>query len=140
MQLTLTTDYAIRATAILALENRMMTTIEISNQMKIPVNYLKKLMRQLRGKGIVDVERGRYGGFYLAKKPETISLYDIITTIEPTMKINRCMEKDCYCNMNNIKECPVRQVHVRAQEALEKELKGCSIGDVVNEMKHRPMY
>lgn len=134
MQFNITTDYAIRAVVILAIENRKMTAEEISQQMKIPLNYLRKLMKRLNKGGILDVQRGCFGGFSLSKGPEEITLYDIITIIEPTLKINRCMEKECYCSRNAVPTCPVRILYTEVQALVEDILKSCSVKDLIDLM------
>lgn len=134
MQFNITTDYAIRAVTILALKNRKMTTEEISTQMSIPINYLRKIMKKLNQKGIVDVQRGCAGGFSLAQNAKDINMYDVVTIMEPTLNINQCMEKDCYCSRNAITFCPVRNLYIGIQSSIVNELKKHTIKDLADDM------
>lgn len=131
MQFNITTDYAIRTVVLLAAAQRKMTTEEISTAMAIPLNYLKKIINQLGKKNILDVHRGRYGGFILSKEAKDINLYDIVEAVEPNIKINRCLEEHCYCSRNAIKSCPVRKVYTDLQGKMEEILKNSTVADLV---------
>lgn len=132
MQFNITTDYAIRAVVLLAATDKQMTTEEIGTQMGIPLNYLRKLMKKLNKSGILEVERGRHGGFSLKKEADEISLYEIVASIEPTIKINRCLEEDCYCSRHAITSCPVRKLYANIQLMFEGTLKSYTIGDLLS--------
>lgn len=119
MQLNVTTDYAIRSLLYIAIQNKPVTSPDIANVMVIPPNYLITIMAKLKKAGIVSVLRGKEGGYYLAKKPEEISLLDIINVMEGTTRINRCLEKDKYCSRFASESCPVRSVYVAMQNCIE---------------------
>ena len=50
MQLTNTTDYAIRIVCYLASENKVITTAELSRELNIPASYIPKITKQLKEK------------------------------------------------------------------------------------------
>ena len=56
----------------------------------------KALKKQLKEKEIVKAAEGSNGGYMLEKRPEEISLMDVINCTESTMAISRCLEKDGY--------------------------------------------
>ena len=135
MQLNITTDYAIRAVLVLAAEQRKMTAEEISTQMSIPLNYLKKISGKLIKKGLLKAQRGIYGGFLLGRDAAEITIYDIVSTMEPTMAVNRCVEEDCYCNRKAVSDCPVRSMYKDIQESLERELKRHTVKDMIGKIE-----
>jgi Rrf2 family cysteine metabolism transcriptional repressor len=49
----------------------------------IPQRFLVQILLQLKGAGLVVSLRGASGGYQLARRPEEISLADVIHTIEP---------------------------------------------------------
>ena len=51
MQLTNTTDYAIRIVCYLASENKVITTAELSRELNIPASYIPKITKQLKEEG-----------------------------------------------------------------------------------------
>ena len=58
MQLTNTTDYAIRIVCYLASENKVITTAELSRELNIPASYIPKITKQLKEKEIVKAAEG----------------------------------------------------------------------------------
>jgi len=55
---------------------------EIASSQNVPVRYLELLLSQLRRARLVDATRGKKGGYYLAKKPNTITVFDIVSAFE----------------------------------------------------------
>lgn len=48
----------------------------------VPANFLAQILGKLRNHGLVTSRRGNQGGYSLARPPEEISLYDILTAVE----------------------------------------------------------
>ena len=87
MQLKSTTDYAVRIVYYLALHREIITAAELSAALKIPESYIPKITKKLKDANIVRACEGLKGGYVLIKEPEEISLFDIISSTEVTMKI-----------------------------------------------------
>lgn len=104
---------------------------EISDQMKIPPNYVLKVARVLRDAEFIVAFYGTSGGYRIAKSPDRISLYDIISTMERTVKINHCLEHGSPCNRHATETCPVRPFYVRLQTLMEEQMKGTTIADII---------
>ena len=49
----------------------------------IPQRFLVQILLQLKGNGLVRSLRGALGGYQLARRPEDISLADILNVIDP---------------------------------------------------------
>ncbi len=132
MQFKITTDYAIRTVLYLATKNEVTTSGEISQVMSIPQKYLIKLLGELRQNQLVRVHMGVKGGYTLNKEPQDISLLDIVEITESTVKINRCLEPDCYCSREVTDTCLIRKHYVAIQNHLEKSLSQITIQDLVD--------
>lgn len=132
MQMNITTDYAIRAILYLAEKDKLSSTAEIAEAVSIPHSYVPAIMKKLKDAEIAKVTRGVKGGWALAKDPNTITLYDIIITMENTIKINRCLEEDGFCNRTTPSTCAVHGVYNDLQNYLESELKKVKVTDVID--------
>jgi Rrf2 family transcriptional regulator, cysteine metabolism repressor len=55
----------------------------------IPSRYLMQILLQLKGGGVVLSIRGAAGGYHLAKRPEEITLSDILTLIDGPLPLTR---------------------------------------------------
>ena len=45
----------------------------------VPANFLAQILGKLRTHGLITSRRGNLGGYILARPPEDITLYDIVT-------------------------------------------------------------
>ena len=93
MQLKLTTEYAIRIALYLAEQNGVCTSKEIAEYTQISPNYVLKILRVLAKASLVQNHIGVYGGFSLCKHPRDITLLDIVSSTESTIKISYCLEQ-----------------------------------------------
>lgn len=105
------TDYAFRAVLHLAKgpEGQIMTAQSIAEEEKIPMRFLLKIMRALTQEGIVKSYRGNGGGYTLFKKPEDITLLDVVTAIEGPINLHRCLHDHRACNKNQTGDCSIHQ-------------------------------
>ena len=84
MKLSVKSDYAARA--VLGLARRYpdggTTRVEeLAGEQGIPPNYLVQILIELKAKHIVKSQRGKEGGYQLARAPADITLGDILRAI-----------------------------------------------------------
>ena len=155
MQLTSTTDYAIRIVCYLAAQRQMISTSELSQELSVPSSYIPKITKKLKQAGIIKACEGTNGGYMLAKQPENISLMEIISCVEETMAINRCLEEDRFCSRNledtyfgrfyvvlklNLKEKSYECVYSHIREVYEKVRKTESYEEFISQYVERYVY
>ena len=131
MQLTSTTDYAIRIVCYLAAQSQMISTSELSQELSVPYSYIPKITKKLKQAGIIKACEGIKGGYQIAKQPENISLRDVISCTEPTMAISRCLEKEGGCSKNYIACCKVHQILLDLQNIYNNRLESVKISDII---------
>ena len=155
MQLTSTTDYAIRIVCYLASQRQMISASEVSQELSVPSSYIPKITKKLKQAGIIKACEGTNGGYMLAKQPENISLMEIISCVEETMAINRCLEEDRFCSRNledtyfgrfyvvlklNLKEKSYECVYSHIRELYEKVRKTKSYEEFISQYVERYVY
>ena len=155
MQLTSTTDYAIRIVCYLASQRQMISASELSQELSVPSSYIPKITKKLKQAGIIKACEGTNGGYMLAKQPENISLMEIISCVEETMAINRCLEEDRFCSRNledtyfgrfyvvlklNLKEKSYECVYSHIRELYEKVRKTKSYEEFISQYVERYVY
>jgi Rrf2 family nitric oxide-sensitive transcriptional repressor len=116
----------------------MVTGVEIAEKMHIPSSYLLTIMGKLRTAGFISVKRGTTGGYRLAKPKQDISLWDIMELMEGTMRINRCLEKDGYCNLGDAQKCRLRHAYCMLQEKLESCFQSVTLETVTERLYWSP--
>ena len=132
MQINITTDYALRCVLVLAQTEGLMTSKEMGETIKVSRDFVQRIMQKLRMSGIVENEMGAKGGYRLAKPAKDIYLTDIFDTMEDTIRINRCVEDDLYCNMNATDSCHMHKFYMEMQFWLSYCFDNTSIQDIVN--------
>ena len=81
MKLSVKADYACRAVEALSLHHpnaRPLTIDEVAHRGAIPASYLVQILIELKGKGLIKSQRGKAGGYMLAKPPKEISVGDVV--------------------------------------------------------------
>lgn len=87
-----TSIHALRAMAILAElpEGHFAGAADIANEIGAPRNYLGKLLKTLADEGLLESQKGKGGGFRLARSSQAISIYEVVEPIEHVSRWNGC--------------------------------------------------
>ena len=133
MQLKLSTDYAIRIVLYLAEKQQTANSEEISARMGIPQSVVATLATPLQRAGILTTVRGVGGGFTLCRRPEDISLHEIVNLMEGTTRINRCLEPEGFCSRNGVATCPVHKFYSRIQSYLDEDFQDKTIASLMED-------
>ncbi len=85
-------EYAIRALAFLARApgHRAVQGLEIARGENIPAPVLGKILQELVRKGLLTSRRGPGGGFRLARRPELITLRDLVAAVDGLDQFLEC--------------------------------------------------
>ncbi|MEG0250385.1 MAG: Rrf2 family transcriptional regulator [Peptostreptococcus sp.] len=132
MQLNITTDYAIRIVLYLSTNmDEFVSTKELSDNLCISRAYVTKIVKILEKNNLVTIMRGNKGGVALKKEPSSISILEVISVMESTIKINRCLEEDRYCSADRSDYCKVSKMYSKIQKQLEEELSKTTVDTLV---------
>lgn len=137
MQLTLFSDYALRALIYLGVHrDRLVTVPEIARAYGISQNHLVKVARLLTQLELVEAVRGRGGGLRLAKEPEQINIGEVVRGTEPHFHLVECFdgERDT-CPITPA--CKLKNVLADAQQAFMDHLDGYTLAEFVASKPHR---
>ena len=104
---------------------------EISKRQDISVKYLEQLIRPLKQASMVTSVRGPKGGHMLAKKPEDISLGEIVRLFEGQSELVECISNPGQCHMSD--DCQVRLAWKEATRVLYEKLDSTTISDLMQE-------
>ena len=86
-----TAEYALRAVACLARRRgKPMTTRQVADASRVPAGYLAKVLLALVRAGVVTSQRGLKGGFVLARRPEDLTLLDVVHVADGSRRITTC--------------------------------------------------
>lgn len=135
MQITRQADYALRAMLYLArLEpNQRAATSQIAEAQEIPPSFLAKIISQLSIAGLIHTSRGARGGVSLARKPEDVSLLDVVEAIDGPISLNECTQDPSVCAFGE--SCPIHDVWCETQAELVQRLKESTFDKLLEEEK-----
>jgi Rrf2 family transcriptional regulator, iron-sulfur cluster assembly transcription factor len=102
---------------------------EISKRQDISVKYLEQLIRPLKQANMVNSVRGPKGGHLLTKKPEDITLGQIVRLFEGQSELVECISNPEKCSMSD--DCQVRLAWEDATKVLYDKLDSTTIADLV---------
>ena len=95
MRLSVFTDYALRVLMQAALRHPNRVTIdEVAKAYGISRNHLIKVINELGRAGFLVTQRGRSGGFTLARPAERISVGEVVRFAEEDQPIVECFKAD----------------------------------------------
>jgi Rrf2 family protein len=105
-----------------------MVTANLAKITDVPMGYLYKVLQQLGRNDLVQSQRGSKGGFTLRKKPEDITLLEIINAVDPFKRIHRCP-------MDQVQEvdvlCPLHHRIDEAMGTLESAFRNTTVDELL---------
>ena len=106
---------------------------EIAKRQDLSVKYLEQLIIPLKAAGYIRSFRGARGGYTLARKPDKISVGQIMKVLEGGLSLVDCVEDPKVCERE--KNCPTRDIWLRMSERLMEELSSLTLSDVLDGKK-----
>jgi Rrf2 family protein len=124
-----TTEYALRAVVWLADHpGEAQTSRQIADGMSVPQMYLSKVMQLLVRSGAVHGQRGKSGGFVLAKPVDRLSILEIVNAVDPIRRIRTCplgLERHKHLL------CPLHRKIDQTIAAIEEDFKNTFVSDLI---------
>jgi Rrf2 family protein len=116
------TDYAARIVLHLAglPEGARVPMRKIADERLLPPSFVRRIVAQLAGSGILRTVRGMGGGVGLARPASEISLLDVVRAMEGGIVLNRCVDDPPQCPLST--SCPVQLAWTGATRAVENYL------------------
>ncbi|ABL64566.1 RrF2 family transcriptional regulator [Chlorobium phaeobacteroides] len=131
--LTKNTDYAIRALLFLgARKGSYVSAKTIAAEQEIPYQFLRRLMQDMIGHGLVVSKGGASGGFMLLKEPDGIRINDLIEIFQGKIQVSECMFRKKLCS--NRATCVLRHEIMRIEQVVHQEFEKVTIGKLMRDL------
>ncbi|MFA5516007.1 MAG: Rrf2 family transcriptional regulator [Desulfuromonadales bacterium] len=125
---------------------------DISRRQAISPRYLEQIFQDLKKAGLLKSKRGPQGGYQLAKKPQEISVLDIVLAAEGAMVLVDCVKGEASarqgkCEFDN--QCVTQRIWQEGTRRLQEYLGSVTLKDLCEdarnmglekELDHRFMY
>ena len=108
---------------------------DIAARQELSEKYLEQILSELRKAGLVNSVQGKNGGFQLAKKPDQITLFDVINALEGGLAPVRCVEDATYCD--RISHCVMKDVWAKLMEHNASFFRSLSLKNLIEMEEHK---
>lgn len=138
MKFSAKTEYGLRAVLDLAYHHDEcpIQLRAISRREKIPGRFLEQVMSTLRCAGLVESVRGAKGGYILSRRPENISLSEVVIALEGPINIMECVT-DSQFECDELPMCVIRDVWSDVQRSLITTLSSINLRDLCEQRAKR---
>jgi Rrf2 family protein len=131
------TKYALKALIYLAQQkdNFLVKTLDIAEGAQIPKKFLEQILLDLKRAHFVGSKQGKFGGYYLLKPNNEISLADIYRLFDGPIALLPCASENFYepcLDCKNEEECRLRYGLIDVRERTLNVMKGITIASMLN--------
>ncbi len=137
--LSATAEHAIRALMQLAVlgRNGAVTGNLLATSAGIPANYLSKILSLLNHAGIISATRGSNGGYQLVRRPEQISLTQVVELFDNPRWRRRCF-LDCGHDCEESASCAAHIGWRECRDVFERFLDETTIATLASTTRTQP--
>ncbi|MBN2366399.1 MAG: Rrf2 family transcriptional regulator [Calditrichaeota bacterium] len=116
-------------------DGELTTTRELINCYNIPPELMGKVLQRLAKADLIKSEQGVKGGYLLSRSTGSISVRDVLHTIDGTVKIVDCLKLDRdNANCDQSSACIIRSPMIIIQNKLEHLFNSLSLEDIAGEI------
>ncbi len=140
MKLSTKGRYGLRALIDLAVHSgaEPVSITSISERQDLSERYLEQLMTKLKRAGLIQSIRGAGGGYLLAKKPEEISVGDVLRALEGNLDPVECsgFQEEGGCQAAD--SCVTKYVWQRINDSINHTVDEISLEELLEENRKMP--
>ena len=138
--------YALRALFVLGAQDsdEPMMIADIAERANVPRKFLEQILLEMKRRGILHSQRGKFGGYTLARAPEDIAFAEVLRVIDGPLALSPCASVTAYRKCDDCEDevtCAIRKVllAVRAATAdiLEHHTLAQALADEKVAKRHR---
>ena len=137
MKLSKKGEYALRALIDLGIAaevgRSLVQVSELAEKEKIPVKFLEQIMQFLKEQGLVESQRGKFGGYRLSRSAAKITVGSVVRAIDGPLAPIGCVSHTAYekCSCPDEVHCGLRMLMLDVRNAIAGILDRYSLADVV---------
>jgi Rrf2 family protein len=115
------------------MKRKLVPVSELAENEQLPVKFLEQILQALKEAGIVESQRGKFGGYSLAKPARKIFIGEVVRLIDGPLAPIGCVSQTAYepCTCPDESHCGLRMLMVDVRNAIADILDRYSLADVV---------
>ncbi len=125
------TDYAVVMMAEMGrADGSVRNAVQIANSTGVPLPTVAKLLKALAQAELMESQRGAGGGYCLGRRPERISVAEIIVAVEGPIALTACVHgSPDHCGVETI--CAMRGNWDKVNRAVRAALESVTLADMM---------
>lgn len=129
MKLSTRGRYGLRAICYIAenQEKGFIPVSEISENLNLSENYLEQLARMLKKDGLIKSSRGPKGGYKINRDLESITIGQILRSLEGDMTTSECVSGKVNCN----DKCDAYDLFTKLDYLINQAVDSITLEDIV---------
>ncbi len=107
---------------------------DIAEQANVPRKFLEQILLELKKRGIVHSQRGKFGGYALAREPDDISFAELIRIIDGPLALSPCVSRTAYRKCDDCEDevtCAIRKVLLDVRDSTAAILENWSLAQAL---------
>lgn len=123
-------DYAVRSALEMASRTGQVNRAEIAAAIDAPSSVVAQALADLARAGVVRATPGRGGGYVLQRSADSITVWDVVSAVDPLPAETRCVLHDRVCKTTGTGRCPFHETITAARDAWIDALKRDTLADL----------
>jgi Rrf2 family protein len=130
-------EYALRSLINLGIAAEMKRNLvqvsELAESEQLPVKFLEQILQALKEAGIVESQRGKFGGYRLGRPAKKIFIGEVVRLIDGPLAPIGCVSQSAYepCTCPDEAHCGLRMLMLDVRNAIADILDRYTLADVV---------
>lgn len=130
------TKYGLKALTFLASQKdkKPVQIAEIAKQENISQKFLESILLSLRKTGFLGSKKGKGGGYYLIKDPDTVLMTDVMRVLEGPIAMVPCVSLNFYEKCDDCpdeRSCSVNKLMLKVRDANLEIYRNNTLGDLI---------
>jgi len=133
--LTKRTKYGLKALVYLAKSEseQPIGSSQIAKSEGLSLKFLESILVSLRNAGYLGSKKGKYGGYYLIKKPKDIRMVDVFRSLEGPVALVPCVSLNYYEKCSDCVDeatCTINKFMIEIRDKNLEVLRNKSLADL----------
>src|SRR5688572_6006899 len=132
IRLTRLTDYGIMLLTLFARDSNhpMKSARALSEEARLPLPTVSKILKLLARHGLLEAHRGVRGGFTLSRKPDAITMAEVIGALEGPIGVTDCCAPPSDCGIE--KSCIVKSNWLKINKVVLEALDRITLAEMTH--------
>ena len=114
-------------------EGSVHTARDLSKDTHVPLPMVSKVLKTLARSGLLTSHRGVKGGYQLARRPQDVTLAEVIGVLDGPIGVTDCISGDCLQS----RWCPVERNWRKINTVITHALSGITLADMSGTLPDR---